>query len=56
MRALPGADLRELDEIQAHVTQGVSLPLLTPPSSSYVNTQSVAEKADAVRTRLREYM
>ena len=57
MRALPGADLRELAEIEAHITQGVSLPLLTPPSSnSYVNTPSVAENADAVRTRLREYM
>jgi hypothetical protein len=57
MRALPGADLRELAEIETHITQGVSLPLLTPPSSnSYVNTPSVAENADAVRTRLREYM
>lgn len=57
MRALPGADLRELAEIEAHITQGVSLPLLTPPSpNSYVNTPSVAENADAVRTRLREYM
>ena len=35
----------------------MSLPLLTPPSSnSYVNTPSVAENADAVRTRLREYI
>ena len=57
MRARPGADLRELAEIEAHITQGVSLPLLTSPSTtSYANTPSVTENADAVRTRLREYM
>ena len=57
MRARPDADLRELAEIEAHITQGVSLPLLTSPSiNSYVNTPTVAENADAVRTRLREYM
>ena len=56
MRAQPGADHTELSAIEAHITQGVSLPLLTPPSStSYVNTPSVAEHADAVRARLREY-
>jgi len=57
MRAQPGADLGELAEIEAHITKGVSLPLLTIPSTdSYVNTPSVAENADAVRTRLHEYM
>ena len=56
MRAQPGADHTELSAIEAHITQRVSLPLLTPPSStSYVNTPSVAEHADAVRARLREY-
>ena len=57
MRAQPGADLRELADIEAHITQGVSLPLLTPPSTtSYANTPSVADNADAVRKRLGEYM
>jgi len=57
MRAQPGADLRELAEIEAHITQGVSLSLLSLPSTdSYANTPTVAENADAVRTRLREYM
>jgi len=57
MRAQPGADLGELAEIEAHITQGVSLSLLTVPTTdSYANTPSVAENADAVRTRLREYM
>ena len=56
MRAQPGADHTELSAIEAHITQGVSLPLLTPPSTtSYVNTPSVVEHADAVRARLREY-
>ena len=57
MRAQPGADLRELADIEAHITQGVSLPLITSPSiDSYTNTPSVAQHADAVRKRLREYM
>jgi hypothetical protein len=57
MRAQPGADQKELDEIESHITHGVSLPLLTTPSSmSYANTPSVHQSADAVRDRLREYM
>jgi hypothetical protein len=57
MRQQPDADLQQLADIEAHITQGVSLPLLTLPSTtSYANTPSVTENADAVRTRLREYM
>ena len=44
-------------DIETHITQGVSLPLITSPSiDSYTNTPSVAQHADAVRKRLREYM
>lgn len=57
MRAQPGADLRELAEIEAHITTGVSLSLLTvPTTNSYANTPSVTQNAAAVRTRLHEYM
>jgi len=57
MRAVPGADQSELDEIEAHITHGVSLPLLSePPSISYPNTPTVSEHAAAVRARLTDYM
>jgi len=57
MRAQPGADLRELAEIEEHITTGVSLFLLTVPTTdSYANTPSVTQNAEAVRTRLHEYM
>ena len=57
MRAEPGADLRELSEIESHITHGVSLPLLSAPSTLvYDNTPTVTLHADSVRTRLREYM
>lgn len=57
MRAEPGADLDELTQIEAHITQGVSLPFVSEPTStSYTNTPTVHEHAKAVRERLREYM
>ena len=57
MRAQPGADLRELSIIEAHITQGVSLPLVSAPTAvAYANTPTVFHHADDVRTRLREYM
>ena len=57
MRLQPGADQLELSEIEAHITQGVSLPLISSPSGvAYSNTPTVAQHADDVRTRLLEYM
>ena len=57
MRAQPGAELQELADIEAHITQGVSLPLVSAPSAvAYDNTPTVLQHASAVRTRLREYM
>ena len=57
MRAQPGADLLELSDIESHITQGVSLPLVSSPSTVvYANTPTVLQHADAVRTRLHEYM
>ena len=57
MRQQPGADKKELDEIEAHITDGVSLPLLsTPLAISYDNTPTVSQHASAVRARLHEYM
>lgn len=57
MRQQPGANQTELDEIQAHITDGISLPMLsTPPPISYDNTPTVAQHAPAVRARLHEYM
>ena len=57
MRAQPGADLNELSDIEAHITQGVSLPFVSTPSTvAYDNTPAVAQHAGDVRTRLREYM
>src|ERR1700679_2565782 len=54
MRAVPGADQAELDEIAAHITNGVSLPLLSePPTASFPNTPTVSENAEAVRARLK---
>ena len=57
MRALPGADQHELSAIESHITEGVSLPLLSSPSAvAYSNTPTVQQHADSVRTRLHEYM
>jgi hypothetical protein len=57
MRALPSADQHELSAIESHITGGVSLPLLSPPSTvAYSNTPTVLQHADSVRTRLHEYM
>jgi hypothetical protein len=57
MRAQPGADLRELAEIESHITHGVSLPLLSNPSTVvYANTPTVMQHASEVRSRLLEYM
>ena len=57
MRAQPGADQHELSEIESHITHGVTLPLVSAPSSvAYANTPTVLQHADAVRARLHEYM
>lgn len=57
MRERPGTDLAELAEIEAHITHGITLPLLTEPAStSYVNTPIVAQHDAVVRARLIEYM
>jgi hypothetical protein len=57
MRAQPGADQAALSAIESHITTGVSLPLLTDPSTvTFSNTPTVTEHADAVRARLHEYM
>jgi hypothetical protein len=57
MAALPNANHAELAEIRSHITDGVSLPFLTTPVAiTYANTPAVQENADAVRTRLQEYM
>jgi len=57
MRAQPGADLSELANIEAHIPQGVSLPLLRDPAAvAYTNTPTVIQHASDVRARLREYM
>ena len=57
MRLQPSANQLELSEIEAHITQGVSLPLLSSPSDvAYTNTPTVAQHADDIRTRLLEYM
>ena len=57
MRLQPGADQLDLSEIEAHITQGVSLPLVSSPSGvAYSNTPTVSQHADDVRTRLLEYM
>ena len=57
MRAQPGADQHELSIIEAHLTEGISLPLVSAPSTvTYSNTPTVVQHAGDVRTRLREYM
>ena len=57
MRAQPGADQHELSIIEAHITEGISLPLVSAPSTvAYSNTPTVVQHAGDVRTRLREYM
>lgn len=57
MRAEPDADLVELSEIEAHVTEGISLPFLSSPDvASFANTPTVLEHEAVVRQRLREYM
>jgi hypothetical protein len=57
MLSQPGADVTELQAIRAHITDGVSLPLLTSPTAIvYQNTPTVLENAEAVRKRLQEYI
>ena len=57
MRAQPAANLQELTDIETHITQGVSLPLVGAPSTVvYDNTPTVLQHASAVWARLREYM
>jgi hypothetical protein len=57
MRLEPNADLGELSEIEAHITEGITLPLLSEPAvASYTNTPTVHQHEAVVRRRLREYM
>ena len=57
MRAEPDADLTELEEIQRHITCGITLPLLTEPSATtFNNTQLVEQHEATVRQRLDEYI
>ena len=57
MRLEPNADLVELAEIEAHITEGVTLPFVSEPAVlSYTNTPTVDQHQDVVRRRLREYM
>ena len=57
MRLEPNANLEELAEIEAHITEGVTLPFLSEPATlSYTNTPTVTQHAAVVRQRLREYM
>jgi hypothetical protein len=57
MRLEPNANLEELAEIEAHITEGVTLPFLSEPTTlSYINTSTVTQHATVVRQRLREYM
>ena len=57
MRAEPGASLRELSEIESHITLGVSLPLVSDSSTVvYDTTPTVTQHASSVRTWLHEYM
>jgi hypothetical protein len=57
MRLEPNADLSELAEIEAHITEGITLPLLSEPAIlSYSNTRTVHQHEVVVRQRLREYM
>jgi hypothetical protein len=53
----PDSDLATLSTIRSFITEGVSLPLLTDPAATaFSNTPTVDENAEAVRTRLREYV
>jgi hypothetical protein len=57
MRLEPNANLEELAEIEAHITEGVTLPFISEPTTlSYTNTPTVTQHAAIVRQRLREYM
>ena len=57
MRSEPGANHDELSAIEAHITQGVHLPLLAEPAAvTYDNTPTVQQHANDVRRRLAEYM
>jgi hypothetical protein len=57
MRLEPNADLNELAEIEAHITEGITLPFLSEPAVlSYTNTPTVQQHEAVVRRRLHEYM
>jgi hypothetical protein len=57
MRLEPNADLAELSEIEAHITDGITLPFLsTPEVASFANTPTVCQHEAVVRRRLLEYM
>ena len=56
MREQPGASVAELDSIDAWITGGVRLDLLTRPEPiDHDYTFSVAQNAAIVRTRFAEY-
>lgn len=57
MKAQAGANLTDLQYISDQITYGVTIPLIgDPPHISYPNTPTVMEHADAVRSRLTEYI
>ena len=57
MRQLPDADKAQLDSIEQHISQGITLPFISIPSPrSYKNTPLVDIHAAAVKARLDEYM
>ena len=57
MEEEPDADSAALSTIRSFITEGVSLPFLTEPTSTaFTNTPTVDENAEAVRKRLHEYI
>jgi hypothetical protein len=53
----PDADINSLNTIRSHIIDGITLPLISLPQPVvHNNTSSVQEHAQAVRSRLKEYM
>lgn len=52
-----GLSVSELDELEHHITHGISLPLIEQPSSiHYSNTTTVSEHHQLVAERISEYI
>jgi len=57
MRQASAAPAEDLDRIEADITHGVSLPLLSqPPAINFPNTPAVTREAELVRARLLDYV